>query len=320
MTSAVAAADVHLFAVPDAIRWKGGAGHWAAHYGGFSNTPMGASIYYFLKEKRKDEVRIEIFDSSNRLVKTLSSVPRPSDRSGDQDDTEDLKKAALPVDAGVHRAEWNLTWEGAKKIEGAKIDFGDPSDGPRATPGAYTVRLTAGGKTLNAPLRVVADPRGAEPQGDLDAQLAFSLRVRDTISKLAEMVHSMRSVREQLAARAKALAPRKTETGVADLLKAGEALTAKVDALEARLHNPKAEITYDILAQRGGARLYSRLSPLQMWAVMGDGAPTAGMKQVLAEYETEMAPLERDVQALMSKDVADINARARALNLEFVIR
>ena len=110
------------------------------------------------------------------------------------------------------------------------------------------------------------------------------------------------------------------QTPVADLLKAGTALTAKIDGLEQKLHNPKAEVTYDILAVRGGARLYSRLSPLQMWTVSGEGAPTQGMQQVLAEYEKELAPLEQQVQALLTKEVADINDKAKALGLEYVVR
>jgi hypothetical protein len=44
------------------------------------------------------------------------------------------------------------------------------------------------------------------------------------------------------------------------------------------------------------------------------------MQDVLSEYEKELAPLEREVQALLAKDVADINARAKGLGLEFVIR
>ncbi len=319
-TAAVLAADVHLFAVPDAFRWRTGDGNWASDYGSFPNPPLGASIYYLLKDKQKGEVKIDILDSSNRVVKALSSVPRVSDKSGDEADAEDLKKAALPVDAGVHRAVWDLTWEGARKIRDARIDTGDPINGPRAVPGAYTVRLTAAGKTLTAPLVVKGDPREAANQPELDAQLGFSLRVRDTISKVAGLVDGMRSVKEQLTARAKTLDARKSEAPVATLLAAGNAVIEKIDQLEAQLHNPKAEVTYDILAERGGARLYSRLSPLQMWSIDGDAAPTEGMKQVLAELEKEIAPLERDVQALLSKDVADINARAKALGLEFVIR
>ena len=79
-------------------------------------------------------------------------------------------------------------------------------------------------------------------------------------------------------------------------------------------------MTYDILAERGGTRLYSRLSPLQMWAVEGDGMPTRGMQQVLEEQEKELAQLERETQAFLSKEVAEINAKAAALKLEFVIR
>lgn len=320
LSSATLAADAHLFPAQDAIRWRMGDGHWASDYGSYANPPDGASIYYFLKEKQTEEVRIEILDASNRLVKTLSSVPRESDRSGDEDDAEDLKKAALPVDAGVHRAVWDLTWEGAKKIEGAKIDFGDPAEGPLAVPGNYTVRLTAAGQTVTSPLKIVGDPRGAAPQAELEAQLAFSLRVRDAITKITGLVHSMRSVKEQLAAREKALDSRKDDAQVAELLKASQAVVGRIDALEATLHNPKAEVTYDILAQPGGAKLYSRLSPLQMWVVSGTGAPTQGMQQVLAEYEKELAPIEADVNQLLEKDVADLNARAKSLGLEFVIR
>ncbi len=284
-TASLLGAETHLFAVPDAVRWTRGDGHWASQYGSFPNPPMGASIYFYLKDKRKDEVKIEVLDSSNRIVKTFSSVPRTSDRSGDEDDAEDLKKAALPTEPGIHRVEWDLTWEGARKIPGAKIDTGDPAEGPRAVPGTYTVRLIAAGRTLTAPVKVNPDPRGTVPQAEMEAQLAFALSVRDAISKVTALVGSMRSVKEQLAARAKALEPRKAEGPVAELLKLGTSAIEKVDLLEAKLHNPKAEVTYDILAERGGARPYSRLSPLQMWAAEGLGPPTEGMKQVLAGLE-----------------------------------
>ncbi|HVL67545.1 MAG TPA: hypothetical protein VM364_09805 [Vicinamibacterales bacterium] len=317
----VAGSAVHLFPAADATRWALGSSSWASHYGRFSNPPYGASIYYFLKEKPKGELKIEILDASNRVVKTLSSVPRESSRSGDEDDTEELKKAALKVDpAVVHRAVWDLTWEGARKITGAKIDFGDPADGPRAVPGAYTVRLTVDGATQTSPLKVVADPRGVTSQEALEAQLAFALRVRDTISRLSDLVMSMRAVKEQLQAREKALHARNAEAAVAALVEAGSALVKRIDALEDRLHNPSAEVTYDILAQRGGARLYSRLSPLLMWAVYGDSAPTEGMQQVLALYEQELAPVERDVRTLLDTDVPEINARAKQLGVEYVIR
>jgi photosystem II stability/assembly factor-like uncharacterized protein len=320
MTDAIAAKDVALLTSPDATRWRRGDGNWASKYGSFPNPPRGASIYYYLKDKPKDELKIEILDAASRVVRTLSSVPRESDKSDDEDDSEDLKKAALSTSEGLHRAEWDLAWEGAKKIRGGKIDTGDPARGPIAVPGSYTVRLSVDGKAQTTPLKVVGDPRGTVSQAELEAQLAFALRVRDDISKLSGLVASIRSVKEQLTARAKALEPRKADPAVAELLKASDEVIKRIDGLEDRMHNPKAEVTYDILAERGGARLYSRLSPLQMWGLEGDAVPTRGMQQVLTEQEKELAQFERETDGFIEKDVFNLNALAAKLRLGFVIR
>jgi photosystem II stability/assembly factor-like uncharacterized protein len=317
-SSRVAAEAVHLFPVKDATRWRYGSNNWGAR-GAFSNPPHGASIYYALKDEEKGEVRIEILDARERIVRTLSSTPVEPMGSDDNETADDYKDEALPRGAGVQRAVWDLRYEGARKIKNGRIDTGDPRNGPRVAPGMYTVKLTARGKTLTAPLKVVPDPRGELPQTDLDAQAAFAVRVRDDISRLTDAVNQLRSVQEQLKARNAALEPRKTEAGVADLIGETNAAIKRAFAIEDKLHNPTAEVVYDILAMRGGARLYSRLSPLQMWALEASGAPTSGMMQVLVEQEKELAALEQETKQFLSKDVTSINQRAAQLNLQFVI-
>jgi hypothetical protein len=126
-------------------------------------------------------------------------------------------------------------------------------------------------------------------------------------------------VRDQLKARTAALEPRKSESGVADLIKASESAIKRTDVLEDKLHNPTAEVVYDILAMRGGTRLYSRLSPLQLWAVEATGAPTTGMTQVLTEQEQELASLESETKAFLSTDVASLNQRATAVSVPYVV-
>ena len=314
----VAAEPLHLFTPATATRWRYGSNNWGTR-GTSPNPPHGAAIYYSLKDEEKSELKIEILDAQNKIVRTLSSTAPEPMGSDDNEDPDDFKKEALARGAGVQRAVWDLRYEGARKIKNGRIDTGDPNSGPRVPPGTYTVKLTAGGRTLTAPLKVVADPRGDLPQTDLDAQAAFAVKVRDDISRLSDLVNQLRSVQDQLKARNTVLAPRKGEPGIADLIGEAEATIKKAFVIESKLHNPTAEVVYDILAMRGGARLYSRLSPLQMWATEANGAPTAGMTQVLAEQEKELAALEAETKQFMNGDVSRINKSATELKLPFVI-
>jgi photosystem II stability/assembly factor-like uncharacterized protein len=308
----------HLFTPDTATRWRYGSNNWGTR-GSFSNPPHGATIYYSLKDEEKGDLKIEILDGQNHVVRTLSSTAPEPMGSDDNEDPEDFKNQALPRAAGVQRAVWDLRYEGARKIKNGRIDTGDPVSGPRVAPGTYTVKLSAGGKTLTAPLKVIADPRGDLTQADLEAQASFAVRVRDDISKLTDLVNRLRSVQEQLKARNAALGGRKSESDIADLIGESDAAIKKAFALEDKLHNPTAEVVYDILAMRGGARLYSRLSPLQMWAVESNGPPTAGMTQVLGEQEKELATLDSETKQFISDEVAKINQRAAQLSLQFVI-
>ncbi len=89
----------------------------------------------------------------------------------------------------MNRFVWDLRYAGAWEPNAPE---GGPG-GPLAAPGTYTVRLTAnGGVALTQRFVVKIDPRvaadGVTP-ADLNTQLEFSLKVRDTLSdanKLAD--------------------------------------------------------------------------------------------------------------------------------------
>jgi hypothetical protein len=143
--------------------------------------------------------------------------------------------------------------------------------------------------------------------------------VRDDISKLTDLVNQVRAVREQLTSHNAALEPRKTQEGIDALIRASEAAIKRSDELENKLHNPTAEVVYDILAMQGGTRLYSRLAPLQNWASDPSGVPTGGMMQVLVDQEKELAALEAETKQFMDADVASINQRATRLSVPYVV-
>jgi photosystem II stability/assembly factor-like uncharacterized protein len=298
---------VHLFPVPDATRWT------QASYPGIGwsgdNPPNGARIYYWLKDEPKDDIKLEILDASGRVVNTMSSKPPEPTGSSEyvEDEKEGFEQITLPKGKGMQRAVWPMTWSGAEMIPGAILDTGYPLIGPSALPGTYTVRLTVDGQTATAPLKVLPDPRSTDAPQDLEEQLRFALEIRDQITRLTRNVVRLQSVRQQLAARNDLLAK---EPAAVDLIAGSKSLIDKLNAVDEKLQNPKAEIAYDVLAMRGGAMLYSRLSPLFDFAKNGDGAPTQGMREALAVYKQELDVQEAALGALLDKDLAALNAKA----------
>jgi photosystem II stability/assembly factor-like uncharacterized protein len=314
----IEAQAAHLFTVRPAVRWRYDGPVSSQVKGPGQNPPAGAVVDYWLKDEPEGDVAIEILDGTGTVVRRLTSkkvepeVP-PDDPDGGEDESE---KKALSKTAGLQRAVWDLRLEGATKIKSAKIDSGDPAEGPMALPGTYTVRLTAGGQSYTTPVEVRLDPRVEVSPADLQEQMAFALALREDLSRLSGIVGDLRSVREQAKARASSVAGL---PGVAPFTEAAEALARKCDALEERLHNPKAQVAYDILAMPGGAKLYSRLAPLYSSAHDADGRPTQGMSAVYAELKRELDALSAEWKAILETDVPALNAKARELAPDLVV-
>ncbi len=316
LTPQAAVKDLQLFPVPDTIEWRyfdqGGAP------GAGQNPPAGAAIHYYLKAKPKGDVTIDILDAQEKLVRSLTSKPKVLDGSYEWEVEEadtDPRKADLDVEPGVHRAVWDLRWAGAEKIRGAKLDAGDPKTGPLVLPGTYTVRITVDGQSQTETLVVKQDPRVKVSTADLAEQVTLALAVRDDISRLTAMVDRLRTIARQAHERVDTL---KSDPKATPLVQAVSDLAARCEALEGQLHNPTAEIVYDILAQRGGTKLYSRLSPLLAWIVEADGAPTEGVRQVYEEQRKELAGYETRFHALVDNDLAAVNRQAASLGIGFI--
>jgi hypothetical protein len=299
------------------VRWRRGDG--ASSEGSFSNPPNGLVLHYWLAKPAEGELVLEVHDAEGRLVRRLSSIAEKdwmAEDDPDQDPDFEQPKG-LPTDAGLHRVTWDLRWDGPKLIPQGRIDWGNPRVGPLALPGRYSIRLRANGETLETSAEIQPDPRvrGVEP-AQLAEQLAFALEMRAAFTRLTDAVQRLRSARDQLEDRATRLAGRADAHA---LVAAARALATKLDAVERRFHNPTAEVTYDILAMRGGAQLYSRLSPLYSFVNEGDGAPTQGMREVFADHQAELDRLVAELAAVLASDLAAIETQAEALGLGFVV-
>jgi len=123
------------------------------------NPPNGAIIDYYLKAAPARTVSLEILDASGTVVRRFASDDRPAPRDPNTLAVQLVwapQGEALPATAGMHRWVWDLrgTATGGGRGRGGR------GGAASVQPGRYTVRLTAGGKTLTEPLIVKPDPRG----------------------------------------------------------------------------------------------------------------------------------------------------------------
>jgi photosystem II stability/assembly factor-like uncharacterized protein len=162
--------------------------------------------------------------------------------------------------------------------------------------------------------KVFADAaaRGETPLGVLNDQEKLALRVRDDITKLSDTVGRIRALKKQIALRKELL---KENDAAKDLLKQTDALEKKLDDLEGKLHNPKAKISYDIFAARGGAMLYSQFAWLLGSVTDGDGPPTKAQLELADELEKELMGHVVAFDSLAKDDVVKLNEAARKLEV-----
>jgi hypothetical protein len=316
--------------------------------GAGENPKEGAVVHYFLKSKPEGEITLEILDEKGGRVMRLTSKKEPEEKPDPGDYSEEkYKKPVLPIEPGLHRVHWDLRYEGAEVIKGAKVDSGEPKMGPLVNPGSYTLKLTVGDQVLTEKLQVLPDPRAVPPNvwartaakmaesdetltpesilrqvrapqltADLNEQIELALKIRDDITSLARTVEQIRKVKGQLVARNELL---RDDVPARGLVSASRQLLARLDALEEKLHNPKAKIVYDILAQKGGARLYSQLVWLFEMVKDSDGAPTQGIREVYAEQSELLRKYQAEWQALLAKDLPTLNEQAKKLDVPGVL-
>ncbi len=330
--TAVMGKEAHLFPVLPVHRYRYHSGIYGVEErDAGKNPPEGALIHYYLSKKPKSPVTIEILDADGKLVKKLTSEPEPEEDDDPAGPEKKPEPKHLRTEPGIHRANWDLRYKGAEPIKKAKTDGGNAKDGPLVSPGTYTVKLTVDGQSQMTAVEVKLDPRQAilaalggtgmrrgdeELLADLDAQLKFALQVRDDITRLSRRVHQLRAIRQQLVSRNDLL---KDVAKAEPLVKASKALIEKVDALEGKFHNPKAVVSYDILAFPGGAKLYSQITQLYGWLLDSDGPPTQGAREVYADQAAELRKLEAELDALLAEDLAKLNEQAKELEVPGIL-
>lgn len=165
------------------------------------NPPDGARLDYFLREGT-NKLTLEIYNSSNQLVRRYSSEQKPSGKHAPLPIAERWfpKPQALESSAGAHRFVWDLRWNASGEGVDDDEDATAPPKGPRVVPGTYTARLTTGGVTQTQKLDVKMDPRSASTPKVLTEQERLGREIYQQTMLSRKAVSETGSVRKQLEA------------------------------------------------------------------------------------------------------------------------
>jgi photosystem II stability/assembly factor-like uncharacterized protein len=317
--SAKDATKVQLFPIRAATRWRY-EGESVAGEDRMSgdNPAKGTIISYYLPKAPKEEIAIEVLDAKGLLVNRFTSKKQEPDYKEDDPDPpwSIFKPLVLPKEPGIQRVAWDLSYSGPKIIPNAKNDAGIPYKGPLVLPGTYTVKLKVDGEEKTQTVEVKMDPRVKLTRDELENNQRLAMTLRADLWRLSEIVIGLRSLRSQVVQRQELWEDDPKAKGARDDAKK---LEKKLDELEEKLHNPEAEIFYDILAKKGGAKLYSQFANLYETVKESDGPVTQGMLEVMAEYTTHFQKAEAEWKRIVDVDVPHFNTVARDLSLPAVL-
>jgi photosystem II stability/assembly factor-like uncharacterized protein len=130
------------------------------------NPPDGAILYYWLKSAAAGPLSIEIYDSTNRLVRRFASDDKPEPPDPNLNVPLYWLRLYHPpsAEAGMHRFVWDLhgppPQRGREEPPISAIIHDTPArQGEWMPPGVYTVKLAVNGRTYTQPLEVKPDPR-----------------------------------------------------------------------------------------------------------------------------------------------------------------
>ncbi|MFO0935238.1 MAG: hypothetical protein U0798_01845 [Gemmataceae bacterium] len=326
----------HIYPIHSTVKWAGNNGD-AVHSGrtGAKNPDTGSTVWFHLPKPPKDGVTIKVTDANGKLVCEAKGKADAKTEDRDEDDDDPIKREFKLVE-GTNRFVWDLTYDGAEIIPGAKVDSGFPGMPLPVAPGEYTVELLVGKQSFKQKAIVRPDPR-VRPLPAPDAKITkastpdptqirvaladekkeaerveMSLKVRDEITKLSQTVLQLRGVLKQINLRKELL---KGQDNAKDLLKHSSDYAKKLNELEEKLHNPKAKVTYDIFGPKGGAMLYSQLTWLLGNIVESDFPPTKAQKEFSEETTKKLAGYVEEFQKLTGDELKKLNEEARKLGV-----
>jgi photosystem II stability/assembly factor-like uncharacterized protein len=292
------AVRLHL---PDAIERRGPVG---------DDPPLGAMIDYYFKTAPTDEVKLEIVDSSGKLVRSLSSHEKKGSEQPPEWPDQVKEVTTIPAAAGMNRYAWNLRWEPPVKIPDAFYEGVGPQ-GPIALPGKYTLKLSVGSQTQSQTLEIVVDPRVKTVNADdLQKQFGLAMQVRNANDELHRAVNQVRELRAEI----KELRPRfDSDNKLKPLTEQAETLDRKLSSVEEQLIQVNMKGSEANLAFPN--MLNEQFDTFSSSVQGADGAPTQQQYEVFQKLRARLDQQLAAWKQISSTDLPAFNTQIKESDL-----
>lgn len=308
-------ADAYLFA-PETTYRMSGASFSRPGLSLGTNPPNGAVLYYYLKEKPKTDIKLEIMDEAGAVIRTFTSAAGADAPASDQQEEPFGGRRGptkLPAEAGLNRFIWDLRYPDATALPGALL-WGGSTRGPVAVPGRYQVRLTVGDTKLTQPLQIVKDPRLTTTPEDFKQQFELLIKIRDKLSQAHEAVLTIREARKQVEDLARRLKDHPNAKSLGDMAKS---LQQKFTTIEEELVQVRIKSSQDVLNYP--IKLNNKLAALASTVASADARPTRQAYDVFNDLSARLDAQVAALQQVISKDLSAFNNRLRSEEIPAVL-
>lgn len=275
------------------------------------NPPYGADINFYLPAADA-HAAISIADASGKTIRKMTVDGKP----------------------GINRAWWDLRTENGKMPHmlvpppdapwvqnGPKgyhiltgIMIPQEVRGPIVLPGTYTIQLTTGGRTLTAPLKVLADPHSLGTPATLRAEWEFETKLIDEINQTSDMIEHLEWTRQQVASFDQRYGGESAEK---PLVEAANELAKKAMEIEGKLMDIHLTDGNEDL-NRHPSELYQKLTALYDKGEADQG-PTAAEAAVNDYFHQWMTQSDEAVRQFEQKDVPEFNSLLKSHKLAMAI-
>jgi len=249
------------------------------------NPPDAAVINYYQRERHLfGKMKLEILDSSGRVIDELPASKRP----------------------GLNRVTWPMRAKPPRVPPGAQVSSAG-TRGPRLVPGVYTVRLTKGGKVSETKLTLGLDRRAKFSAAERKAQFDAAMKVHALFDEESALMDRIVSLRKALAQSGGALPEDDpVRKNISDF-------DGKVDGVR-----KKIVATTEGGAITGEERLREHTDQLYGAILSYEGKPGGYQIAYIDALKRELSDVTKQFDELLAKDLPALNESLKAKGQQLI--